>query len=172
MADPATKLPIKTEDKAMKAPETGWSPFDSLRSEIDRLFEDFTPMLWHRPFGRLSLARSFPTITAPAIDLVEKEKGYEITAELPGIEPKDLDVQLSDNTLTIKGEKQETKEEKGKEYYVSERRYGSFQRSFQLPQSVDAGKIEASFTNGVLTINLPKTVEAQSNMRKIAVKTS
>ncbi|MBB6303747.1 Hsp20/alpha crystallin family protein [Rhizobium leucaenae] len=170
MADTATKLPVKTEEKQPKTPDIGWSPFESLRTEIDRLFDDLTPTFWHRPFARLSLGKSFPSITAPAVDVVEKEKSYEISAELPGIEPKDLDVRVANQTLTIKGEKQETKEEKEKEYYLSERRYGSFQRSFQLPQSVDAAKIEASFNNGVLTVTLPKTGEAQKNERKVIIK--
>ncbi|MFS8116215.1 Hsp20/alpha crystallin family protein [Rhizobium jaguaris] len=170
MADTATKLPAKTQNKQPKTSDMGWSPFESLRSEIDRLFDDFTPTFWHRPFGRLSLGKSFPSIAAPAVDVVEKEKAYEISAELPGIAAKDLEVRLANHTLTIKGEKQETKEEKGKEYYLSERRYGSFQRSFQIPEGVDAAKVEASFSNGVLTVNLPKTAEAQKSERKVIIK--
>jgi HSP20 family protein len=169
MADNVSKIPLKTDEKSAPAPQRSLSPFESLRSEIDRLFDDFTPAFWHRPFGRLSFEKAFPAISTPAVDLVEKEKGYEITAELPGIEPKDLEVKVADGTLTIKGEKQETKEEKDKEYHLSERRYGSFQRAFQLPQSVDVSKIEASFTNGLLTVTLPKTAEAQQNERKIAI---
>jgi HSP20 family protein len=170
MADTATKLTVKNEGKSVKGPETGWSPFEGLRSEIDRLFDDFTPMLWHRPFGRMSLGTPIQTVAAPAIDLVEKEKSYEITAEMPGIEPKDLDVRIANGVLTIRGEKQETKEETAKEYHVSERRYGAFQRSFRVPQSIDSTKIEASFVNGVLTLHLPKTAEAQQSERKITIK--
>jgi HSP20 family protein len=172
MTDAPTKLPVRPEEKSVKTPESAWSPFESLRSEIDRLFDDFTPAFWNRPFGRLSLAKSLAAITAPAVDLVEKEKAYEITAELPGIDPRDLEVRLSSGTLTIRGEKQEAKEEKEKEYHVSERRYGSFQRSFRLPEGIDAAQIEASFNNGVLTVKLPKTAEAQKNERKIAIKTA
>ncbi|ENN85265.1 heat shock protein HSP20 [Rhizobium freirei PRF 81] len=170
MADKATKLPLKTDDKPGKTPDLGWLPFESLRSEIDRLFEDFTPAHWHRPFGRLSRGRTFVVATAPAIDVIEREHAYEISAELPGIDAKDIDVKLSNSTLTIKGEKHDVKEEKDKEYYLSERRYGSFERNFQLPEGVDTGKIEASFVNGVLTIVLPKTAEARKNERKIAIK--
>ena len=107
---------------------------------------------------------------APAMDLVEKDKEYEITAELPGIDEKNVEIKLSNRTLTIKGEKHEEKEEKEKDYYLSERRYGSFQRSFQLPEGVDADKIEANFAKGVLTVKLPKTAEAQKAEKKIAVK--
>ena len=172
MADTATKLPVKTDDKAVKTPDLGWLPFESLRREVDRLFDDFTPTFWHRPFGRLSQAKPFSVITAPAVDVAEKENAYEITAELPGIDAKNVDVKLSNSTLTIKGEKQEVKEEKDKEYFLSERRYGSFQRNFQLPEGIDAAKIEAPFANGVLTVVLPKTAEARKGERKIAIKAS
>jgi HSP20 family protein len=109
---------------------------------------------------------------APAIDLVEKDGGYEITAELPGLDEKNVEVKLSNHTLTITGEKSEEKEDKRKDYYLSERRYGSFQRSFQLPEGVDADKIDAQFAKGVLTVKLPKTAEAKKAEKKITVKTA
>ena len=99
-----------------------------------------------------------------------KEKEYEITAELPGMDESNIDVKFADGVLTIKGEKKEEKEEKKKDYYLSERRFGSFQRSFPVPESVDANKIEAKFVNGVLTVRLPKSPEAQKNEKKIAIK--
>ena len=82
----------------------------------------------------------------PAVDVVENEKGYEITADLPGMDEKNIEVKVSDGVLTMKGERQEEKEEKKKDYDLQERSFGSFQRSFELPESVDADKIEASFT--------------------------
>ena len=81
-----------------------------------------------------------------------------------------IEVKVADDILTIKGEKKEEKEEKDKNYYMSERRYGSFQRSFQLPPGVDQGKIDASFQKGVLTVTLPKSPEAQQKEKKIVVK--
>ncbi len=108
---------------------------------------------------------------APAVDVAEKDKEYEITAELPGMDQSNVEVKLSNGVLTIKGEKKEEKEEKKKDYYMSERRYGSFQRTFQVPDGVDADKVEASFKNGVLTVMLPKTPEAQKQEKKIAIKT-
>jgi HSP20 family protein len=116
------------------------------------------------PFWRRDLGFN----VTPAIDIVEKEKAYEVTAELPGLDVKNIDLQLSDNMLRIKGEKQEEKEEKGKDRYVSER-YGSFRRSLQVPVGVDADKIEASFKGGVLTITLPKSPEAQKKQKTIPV---
>ena len=85
------------------------------------------------------------------------------------LDQNNIDVKFSDGTLTIKGEKRDEKEEKKKDYYLSERRYGSFQRSFGVPGSVDADKINASFKNGVLTVTLPKTAEAQESEKKITI---
>src|ERR1700730_15274827 len=89
---------------------------------------------------------------------------------LPGMDESNIDVKFSDGTLTIKGEKKDEREEKQKDYYLSERRYGSFQRSFGVPDGVDADKIEAHFKNGVLTVTLPKRPEAQKSEKKIAIK--
>ena len=179
MAQTATKLPIKTEKKSTVAPATkgeAWSPFDNLQREIDRLFEDFRPANWHFPFSHP--ARSLEPAwqrreawqIAPAMDLAEKDGEYEITAELPGMDEKNVEIKLTNGTLTIKGEKSEEKEEKDKEYFLSERRYGSFRRSFQVPEGVDASKIEATFAKGVLTVKLPKTTEASKQAKKINVK--
>ena len=105
------------------------------------------------------------------VDVVDTEKAYEVTAELPGMDEKNVEVKLANGALTIKGEKKEEKEkEKNKDYHVSERRYGSFQRSFTVPDGVDEDKIEATFKNGVLTVSLPKTAEAQKKEKQIAIK--
>ncbi len=173
----ATKLPVKTEKAAAPAaPKAGqWAPFDSLRREIDRLFDEFRPFGWHLPNTHSIFDIDLPKqrgawAVAPAMDLVEKDKEYEITAELPGIDEKNVEIKLTNNTLTIKGEKEEAKEDKQKDYYLSERRYGSFQRSFTVPEGVDGSKIEANFAKGVLTVTLPKTAEAQKAEKKIAIK--
>ena len=105
----------------------------------------------------------------PAIDIVEKDKAFEVTAELPGLDVKNIDLQLSSGMLTIKGEKHEEKEEKTKDRYVSERRYGSFRRSLQIPDSVDVEKIEANYKSGILTVTLPKSQEAQKKEKTIPV---
>jgi len=177
MAEAATKLPVKTEKSTAPTTAGNWTtPFESLRREIDRLFDDFHAFDFRLPSTRSLFGRELPSLrsadwpVAPAMDLVEKDKEYEITAELPGIDEKNVEIKLSNHTLTIKGEKKEEKEEKDKDYYLSERRYGSFQRSFQVPEGVDADKIDASFTKGVLTVKLPKTAEAQKAEKKITVK--
>ena len=176
MAEPATKLPIKTEatpvPQAHKAAD--WQPFEALRNQVDRLFHDFEtgffqhPLFHPRPVLEPFWRRDLGFVT-PAVDIVEKDKAFEVTAELPGLDTKNIDLQLSDGMLTIKGEKQEEKEEKTKDRYVSERRYGVFRRSLQVPGSVDAEKIEASFKNGVLTVTLPKSADAQKKQKTIPV---
>jgi HSP20 family protein len=114
------------------------------------------------------------SFAAPAIDMSEDEQAYRISAELPGIDAKDIDVSVSGDTLVLKGEKRQEREEndKNKNYHFSERSYGSFQRSFELPSSVDRNKIMADFSKGVLTITLPKTAESQKPVKKIEVKSS
>lgn len=172
----ASNIPVKTEKK-MLAPSSGtWAPFDSLRREIDQIFDRFYEPGWRWPLSRSSLALGLPWpremagAIAPAVDLAEKDKEYEITAELPGLDEKNIEVKVSNGMLTIKGEKKEEKEEREKDYYLSERRYGSFVRSFQLPAGVDASKIEANFLKGVLTVKLPKTAEAMKSEKTIEVK--
>ena len=177
MAEAATKLPIKTEagSAAPAAKPADWQPFEALRNQVDRLFHDFQTGFLQAPSYRSLLdiepfwRREFGFNVTPAIDIVEKDKAFEVTAELPGLDVKDIDIKLANGMLTIKGEKQEQKEEKTKDRYVSERRYGSFRRSLQVPGSVDAGKIEASYKSGVLTVTLPKSPDAQNNQKKIPV---
>ncbi|QTD94686.1 Hsp20/alpha crystallin family protein [Burkholderia anthina] len=151
-------------------------PIDTLRREIDRLFDDFDPgarlsamrrslfdlePFWHR--------EKYPGAT-PAVDVSETERAYEITAELPGIDEQDVAVTLVNGGLSIRGEKHEDKEEKRKDYYMRERRFGAFERYFPMPDGVDADKIAASFDKGVLKVTLPKTVEACQGAKRIEIK--
>jgi HSP20 family protein len=180
MTEAATKLPVKTETKEAAPPAKSreWRPFESLRREIDRLFDESERGFWRYPLGGSMFdvepfwRRPMIWSTAPAVDIAEKDKEFEVTAELPGMDESNIEVKLSNGTLTIKGEKKEEKEEKKKDYYLSERRFGSFQRSFQVPEGVDVDKIEASFKKGLLTVTLPKTAEALKKEKKIAVKAS
>ncbi len=181
MADTTSKIPVKAEKRpsvpsTVGAPLGSWAPFDTLRREIDQIFDRMREPGWRLPFNRpsfmfdLSSPRETSLGLAPAIDVVEKDKEYEITAELPGLDEKNIEVKLSNGTLMIKGEKKEEKEEREKDYYVSERRYGSFSRCIQVPAGVDAGKIEANFSKGILTVKLPKTAEAMKSEKTIEVK--
>jgi HSP20 family protein len=174
MAEASQKTPAKSEEKAIERAPAEGSPLLNLRREFDRMLDEF-PWGWRRPLARSlfdvePFFRGFGSVGAtPAVDIAEKDKEYEITAELPGMDESNIDVKFADGMLTIKGEKKEEKEEKKKDYYLSERRYGSFQRSFQVPDSVDANKIKAKFVNGVLTVKLPKSVDAQKNEKRIAI---
>ena len=167
----ATKLPVKTEKSTAPA---SWTPFESLRREVDRLFDDFDGGLFRAPFApfRRSLFDVVPAKwpAVPAVDFTDTDKAYELTAEMPGMDEKNVEVKVANGILTIKGEKQEEKEEKKKDYYLRERNFGSFERSFQVPEGVDADKIEADFKKGVLTVTLPKRPEAQKAVKKIDVK--
>lgn len=176
MAKSSTQVAVKTGGEAEARKEYS-RPVADLRSEIDKLFEDFSssfnrgPLGWR--FSDVEPFRGFPAsfeLSVPAIDVSETDKGYQITAELPGMGAKDVDLSISDNMLTVKGEKREQREEKEKDYYLSERRYGSFQRSFRLPEGVDDKKISASLHDGVLTISLPKITVVKKARRKISVE--
>ena len=105
-----------------------------------------------------------------SLDFVETEKGYELTADLPGLDQKDVEVKIAGGVLTVKAEKEEEKEETKKDFHLRERRFGSFERALRMPEGVDTDKIEAHFKKGVLTVMLPKTAEAQKPVKKIEVK--
>jgi HSP20 family protein len=171
MAENVTKLAVKRETTEPSF-TMGWPPFEGLRQEIDRLFDDFGRWPFGRSLfaGRPLLRREMTWPTMPAVDVIENEKAYGITADLPGMDEKNIEVNVADGVMTIKGEKQEEKEEKKKDYHLQERSFGSFQRSFELPDGVDADKIEASFKKGVLTVTLPKKPAAQKPAKKIEVK--
>lgn len=177
MAETVTKLPVKHEKTSERASALeAWRPFDALRREVEQLFDDFGRNFWRLPTRRSIFdiepmwRRETAWEAAPAVDIAESEKAYEITAELPGMDEKNIEVKVANGNLTIKGQKQEEKEEKKKDYYLHERHFGSFERSFEVPEGVDADKIEANFKKGVLTVTLPKKAEAQKPAKKIEVK--
>jgi HSP20 family protein len=175
----ADKTPARTgSGREVRSPRSEiWQPFDIFRREVDRLFDEFGGGFRRSPFGQglFDLEPFWPRggtrSAAPAVDVVERDNAYELSVELPGMDEKDIEVKLTQDMLTIKGEKKDEKEETKKDYRLSERHYGFFERSFHLPEGIDADKIEAHFRKGVLTVTLPKTLEAQSQPeKKIAVK--
>jgi len=179
MADAGSKVPVRSEQRRgehQAGAMQSWHPFDALQHEIDQLFDDFGRDFWRAPFRRSMFdiapmsRREMSFTSAPAVDIVEKDNAYEITADLPGMDEKSVEVQLSNGNLTIKGEKTDEKEEKQKGYYLHERQFGSFERTFAVPEEVDTDKIEAKFKKGVLTLTLPKKAEAQKPTKKIDVK--
>jgi HSP20 family protein len=152
-----------------------------LRSELDEAFdrvshqiEEFRPL---HPLHRIAdfqrrLRHGMPLgSVAAAVDVVEEDKLFRISVELPGIEAKDVEVSVSDDTVVIKAEKKkDAREEQAQSYYLREREYGSFERFIELPVGVDQDKIEAHFANGVLTLELPKTPETIRKHKKIPVQ--
>ena len=151
-------IPIGRERSVARRGST--EPFGTLQREIDRLFEDFT-----RGWPAFGNATSE---LMPSMDVTETDKEIEITAELPGLEEKDVQVNVADNVLTIKGEKKAEKEEKDKNYRLYERSYGSFARILDLPPGVDPDAIKASLSNGVLKVTVPKPAPAQ--VKKVEIK--
>jgi HSP20 family protein len=171
MAETTNKVPIQTESAP---PSPRARRFAGLRREIDSLVEDFFG--GRPPSRRLFLgirasrrAEAFGAI--PAVHFTETDKAYEITSELPGgMGEKNVEVNFANGVLTIKGEKQEEREEKKKGYHMRERSLGSFERTFQVPEGIDADKVKANFTKGRLVVTLPKTPAARKAEKKIAVK--
>jgi len=142
-------------------------PFNALSRRMHRLFDELLPGFELAPFASGSAAlESF----IPRMNVTEDEKEICITAELPGMDEKDIELTLSNDRLTIKGEKKEEVEEKDKDHYRMERSYGSFERWLPLPEHVDQDKIQAHFKNGLLKISLPKTPESQKTHKRIEVK--
>ena len=140
-------------------------PFERLRDEMDALFDDFYKGFSMEPFEGHH-ARSF----SPNIDVAETDKEIKVIAELPGMDDKDIEVNLNRDSLTIRGEKKEEKEDKGKDYYHVERSFGSFIRTIPLPVEIESDKAEAHFKKGVLTVKIPKSAKAIASKKKIAIK--
>jgi len=180
MVQAETKQTIEADEKAVERPSVrpAWGRLEHLHREVDRLFEDFDRDFWRTPlrrsvsdveqFWRRQVSRDF----VPAVDIVEQDAAYEVTVELPGLDGKNIEVKLANDSLAIKGEKQSEKEEKKEGFYLHERRFGAFERYLPLPEGVDANKIEASFKDGVLTVILPKNPEGERPEKKIEVKTT
>ncbi len=135
---------------------TPFKEFDRMRREMDRLWDSF---LERKP------SSTKEDEFLPAIDLSETENDLVVKCEVPGMEPKDIDISLSDGMLTIKGEKKLENEEKKANYHLVERSYGAFTRSIQLPKGVHADGINASYKNGILTVTLPKSEEAKNEVK-------
>ncbi|GAB4244475.1 MAG: Hsp20/alpha crystallin family protein [Acidobacteriota bacterium] len=145
-------------------------PFVALQRDINRLFDDFFRGfgLTRWPWGEEERWPAF----SPRVDVVEKDDRYIVTAELPGVDEKDIEVTLQDGVLTIRGEKKEEREEKEKDRYYFERVFGSFHRTIPLPAEIDESKVSAELKKGVLRITLPKSERALKETKKIPVQVS
>lgn len=136
--------------------------FTSLQREMNLLFEDF----WRGFDLPVSMADAWSTFT-PRVDVEETEDEVRVTADLPGLEEKDFEVQLADQSLVVKGEKREEREDRARGWH--ERAYGAFERSIPLPCEVDADRVSAEFKNGVLRVRLPKAATARGRVKRIPI---
>lgn len=159
--------PVKKDGGALISPDLwDWRPFEALRRQLDRFFDE-APLQKRsgdmEPFGFMGWQGT------PPVDFVERDNEYEVTAELPGLDQKDVEVKIANGALVIGGEKKMEREEKNEGMFFSERRYGSFRRSFRLPENVDVDKVSATFDKGVLKVALPKSAQAKSEEKKIEI---
>ena len=144
-------------------------PFYSLQREMNSLFDNFFRGFNVAPRG---FAAGGMGMFTPSVDVKENEKEFIIKAELPGVEEKDIEVTVANDSVTIKGEKKEEKEDKDKNYYYMERSYGSFSRVIPLEAEIESTKAEARFKNGILDIKIPKNQSAKAKGTKISIKAS
>lgn len=136
-------------------------PFAQLRTEVDRLFEGFP---FRHPFMRLEHFAA-----GPALEMAETDTAYKITAELPGIDPENIEVTYEHGLLRIAGEKKEERKERERGYRLSERSYGAFERVVELPTAANSETIAAKLKNGILTVTVDKDGEAKRNVRRISI---
>ncbi|MBJ3776601.1 Hsp20/alpha crystallin family protein [Acuticoccus mangrovi] len=153
--------------KHAEASPTDANPFVSLQREVERVFSDF-----HR--GSPGVSFDWPKVAVPLMDIVEKDGRIEMTAELPGLEDKDVEIEVNENVLTIKGEKKTEREEKQDDNcFLSERAYGTFTRMIELPEGVDSDAVKATMAKGILTITVPKPAETpKPEAKKISIEGS
>lgn len=148
----------------------GSNPIMSFQDEVNKLFSDFFGDLSLPRWGRLSEPHEALWAVSPAVDVTENDKEFKISCELPGMEPKDVQITTAEGYVTIKGEKKQESKDEREGYFRQERSYGSFQRVVALPDTASFEKAEASYRNGVLTLSVPKKAGAQVKERKIEIK--
>jgi HSP20 family protein len=179
MVEPSTKMPIKVS-RAARRHEIRAAPHavDQLHAEVDRVLGDFVHGYWHVPFRRSVIdvepiwRGDIGFAAVPAVDVVDKDDSYKMTIELPGVDEKEVEIEFSDGTLSVEGTKAEPPEDADERHFLSERRYGSFHRTFRVPDGVDFDKIEATLKSGVLSVTLPKTAEARRRHKRVEVRSA
>jgi HSP20 family protein len=180
MTEQQTNIPVNAppgDEGAKDAGSAFWHPIETLRREVDRLFEDFDWHLARSPFRRsmfdFESLRQRVTGVSTCVDLVEREQAYEVTAELPGLAEANVRVEVRGDSLHLSGEKQDTTTSTPVAgYHLRERQFGAFERSFRLPADVDRDKIAATFEQGVLTVTLPRRAGSEPQARKIEIRAS
>jgi HSP20 family protein len=170
----ASKAPAKRGGAGVPTGQPSlFRPLVALRRQLDDMLEDVTSHWPHLHLPRVewpSLSTIEKTVGIVRFDVSENDNAVTVTAEVPGMEEKDIEVFVDDGMLTIRGEKKSEREKSGDNFYLSERQFGSFSRSIRLLHGVDAANISARFDKGVLTVTLPKSATTKSGSRRIAVK--
>ena len=169
MVDLKALVPWRDKSQTPARREDLHDPLLSFRREVDRMFDDF-----FSGFGRRTVESPFGTwaTPTPSLDLTETEKEIVVTAEMPGLDDKDFEVNVSGDVLTLKGEKKAEHEHRNGDAYYMERRFGSCSRSVRLPFEVPDEKVDARYEKGVLTLRVPKPAEMQRQVRRIEVRTA
>lgn len=145
---------------------TKWDPFKGMESMFDR-YTKSSDWPWAREGNQQVMTTGD---WAPRVDISESDKEFHIKAEIPEVQKEDVTVTVDNGVLSIRGERKQEKEDKGKKYHRLERYYGSFMRSFTLPDNVDESKIDASFKDGMLNLRIPKTAEAKAKVIDVKIK--
>lgn len=167
-------IPWKKKTEGMTPVRGSGDQMQTLQRRMNDLFDDF-----FEDFGDVFGSRHFPLLRqneqwlaeSPSFEVSETDEAFRVKAELPGLEEKDIEVNLEGDVLTIRGEKKREQEEKHRNYHVSEMSYGEFHRAFRLPEGVDREKAKAQFKKGVLTLTLPKTEQVKTQRKRIEIAT-
>jgi HSP20 family protein len=165
MTDKESTSMLASEPKSRSFTDQLVEPLSRLRNEVDRLFEDFPMRMPALQFGRIGA-----NLALPAIEMSETDTSYRLSVEVPGIDAKDINLTVENNSLVISGEKKEEREEKKANYLYSERSYGSFERRVALPKGTDPSSITAKAKDGLLQISIAKAEKAAPESRKIAIE--
>ena len=167
-------IPWRKKDSSVERVGGQEDQVDTLQRRMNSLFDDFFAdfggLLGERPFHVMRAAEN-PWFDSPNFEVSETEEEFRVKAELPGLDEKDIEVNVERDTVTIRGEKRREQEEKKRNYHFSEVSYGQFSRSFALPDGVDREKAKAQFKKGVLTLTLPKTEQAKTERKRIEIAT-
>jgi HSP20 family protein len=164
---PAT---TKSAEQQTLPAATRFGAFDAIQQEIDRVFDRFNGFNSWPAMFRDSSSGAFQAGFSPNMEVTETDNAIEVSTELPGLDEKDVEISVTDGMLTIRGEKKFEKDEKKKNYRLVERSYGSFERAVALPAGVDAAKVKAKITKGVLKVEIPKPAAAKAQQVKIATE--
>ena len=169
--DGGKSVPIQRTSSEDRLPVLSGS-LGRFHQEIDRLFDQAFRGFDRSPFGfnRPIFSHMNDGMLKPTLDLGATDKEYTVSVEVPGVDEKDVKVEIANDTLTIRGEKKQEIEEKEKNFYRMERSYGSFQRILSLPEDADQEAISATFKNGVLTVSMPRKASPQAHVRQIQIQ--